>query len=52
MKSIMFRHNTIFSEIGFLRGGVTLVPRYEMQASKHQDLPAKHTPTITIMRKS
>lgn len=42
----------IFSKIGVLRGGVTLVPKYEMQTSNHPDLPSKCLQTIIIMRKS
>jgi len=52
MEIIVFRHNVIFSKTGILRGGVTLVPIYEMQTSNHQDLPDKHVQTIIIMRKS
>ena len=52
MKIIGFRHNAIFSKIDVLRGGVTLVPRYEMQTSNHQAHPDKHAKTISVVRKS
>jgi len=42
MKITVFRHNAIFSKTDVLMGGVTLVPRYEMQPSNHQASSAKH----------
>jgi len=42
LKNIGSRHNEIFSKMSVLKGGLTLVPRYKMQPSFHQALPAKH----------
>ena len=41
LKNIGFSHIMKFLESGICRGGVTLVPRYNMQPSLHQALPAK-----------
>ena len=46
------RHNAIFSKQGVLMGGLTLVPRYEMQLSNHQGLPDKHLQGFIARRKS
>ena len=52
LKNIRFSHNVKFSKLDICGGGITLVPRYNMQPSFHQGLPAKHTQTIVVMRKS
>ena len=52
MKIEGFRHNTIFSKTGDLRGGLTLVPRWEMQPSFHHGLPLEHAPSLYARHKS
>ena len=52
LKNIRFSHIMKFLKSYICGGGITLVPRYNIQPSFHQGLPAKHTQTIIVVRKS
>ncbi len=52
LKNYVFTHKMIFPKTGIWRGGVTLVPEYEMQPQNHQALPSIDAPSFIVVRKS
>jgi hypothetical protein len=42
----------IFSKLGILMGGLTLVPVQKKQPENHLDVPAKHMLCFIVVRKS